>query len=99
METIINFRGTNGEHNIYGFMLLEEADDEKPLRFYNPQGLSNGANYPPNPHTKDDTKYFQLREAMAQDDMLIQYVVDYAEDSVVVSRPRYTLFINEGNES
>ena len=101
--TIVEFYGYNGICSIAGFMRLEECGDEKPLQFYDNQGFENGYNYPNNPYTENgDKKYYvfeQLKEAMMTDDMLIQYLVDYADESILIKREGYELRINESDET
>lgn len=98
-EVVIEFCGYNGICNITGYMYLEEAEDEKPLNFYNKQGFECGNNYPTNPYNEYEDKrydaYEQLKEAMQTDELLIQYLVDYANgESVCIQREGYKLKIN-----
>lgn len=109
-EVIIEFEGYNGICTISGFMFLEDADDEKPLQFYDENGFEIGYNYPSNPYQEyvhdsvgdisvngDYQAFNQLLESMQSDELLIQYLVDYADESALIQREGYDLRINKSS--
>lgn len=87
-ETVVEFQAIRGDDYISGYMFVEDCDDEQPLHFYDQYGLEMGTNLP----YSDSALY----EAFTTDGMLIQYLVDHAEENVTIEREGYTLHINEG---
>lgn len=99
---IIEFKGIKGNASISGYMRLEDADDERPLCFYNNEGFEIGSQYPNNPFpevydgkmVKNFEDYEILKEEMQCDDLLIQYLIDFADEKTEINRGQYVLCIN-----
>ena len=106
-DIIIEFRAIstlpNNEEVIEGFMNLEEADDEKPLQFYDHNGIEIGYNFPSNPYQEygatynDYIDWEQLKTSLQYDDQVIQFLVDFATKSKTITREDYILEINGGD--
>lgn len=106
-DIIIEFRAIstlpNNEEVIEGFMNLEEVDDEKPLQFYDHNGIEIGYNFPSNPYQEHGATYNeyidweQLKTSLQYDDQVIQFLVDFATESKTITREDYILEINGGD--
>ena len=106
-DIIIEFRAIstlpNNEEVIEGFMNLEEVDDEKPLQFYDHNGIEIGYNFPSNPYQEygatynDYIDWEQLKTSLQYDDQVIQFLVDFATESKTITREDYILEINGGD--
>lgn len=80
-----------------GRLDTEDADSERPIRWYD-YGLKWF--FPNNPFDPDYeiaeyNRHQELRNAVLSDDLLIQYLVDFAdEENVEILRDGYKLIIN-----
>lgn len=87
-DVIVEFKAVKEDDCISGYMYLEDADDEQPLHFYDENGLEIGTHLP--------YQETELYTAFCEDCMLIQYLVDFAEENKTIERDGYTLILNEG---
>ena len=104
METIIEFTCARDYASVSGWMNLEDCDTEDCLNFYNEGGFEIGTQFPKNPFPEYDAgikvvnyeDFETLKEAMLSDELLIQFLVDFANEKKTVDRENYTLYINGG---
>ena len=100
---IIEFTIKRKNATISGFVDLDEIDDDECIQFYDHQGFENGYNVPTNPYN-DETEieewddYENLVTYWTQDDMFLQWLWDCRDEDLIIERPGYTLFINEGEK-
>jgi len=102
-ETIIEFEVTYKENCISGNMNINEADDEKPLNFYE-YNNEEQKQFPHNPYDTDSEEwvdYELLKETISTNPLFIQYLVDFAEENKSIVLDTRTddniiLNINEG---
>lgn len=84
---------------IEGFTTLEDLDnDERPFEFLDSNGNLQW-NVPSNPWPENRqydryVDYEVLTSEFQSDDLLLQYLADYAEESVTIDRGEYILKIN-----
>lgn len=88
---------------ISGITYLEDIDDESPLQFYD-QTNQLSWYIPKNPFDMDTqmqsyTNYEALKEAFNCDDLLLQYLADYATENKTIIRGNYILKINPGDDN
>ena len=81
-----------------GFTTLEDLDnDECPFEFLDRNGNLQW-NIPSNPYSeKEYDRHFDyelLVHEFQSDDLLLQYLCDYAEESITIDRGEYILKIN-----
>lgn len=97
----IEFKAISNDNKnieIAGVTCLADIDnDERPLQFYDNLNQLQW-NIPKNPFNIDDEDwgtYERLKIAFQTDDLLLQYLADFATENKIVNRGEYTLVINE----
>lgn len=87
------------EVTIEGYTTLEDLDnDERPLEFLDSNGNLQW-NVPSNPYPEDrqydkHLDYEILTNEFQSDDLLLQYLADYANETATIDRGEYILKIN-----
>lgn len=104
-DKIIRFKGSHidkdNEEYIEGYMRLSDADSDNPLYFYDYEGFEVGNRYPDNPYHKEGEfnqwlDYEHLKLNMELDDDITQFLVDFADKNIKITRAdfEYVLEIN-----
>ena len=84
---------------VAGCLETNNADDEKPIEWYDNQTNELSWNFPKNLYdmdlfTSEYIDYEELKLEILSDSMLIQFLCDFATDTVTIIRDKYTLEIN-----
>lgn len=85
---------------IAGYVYESEIEDEHPLNFYDKNGFEDGSRVPLNPYSEDDSRwedYEKLSSAFQSDELLLQFLSDFAEEDKSIDRGNYILIINNGD--
>ena len=85
MKTEVYFEITYKSESVEGYMILEEADDEDALRFFDDCN-NETLNFPSNPHDRNLQykwwcDYEHLSYVFQTNPFIIQHLVDNAEES------------------